>query len=523
MSITKQRKEIFLILSLFFITISLRIPFVSKTLYDWDSIQFALATKNFNPALQYPHPPGYILYVYLGKLVNLFFKDVNLSFLTINIFFSALLTIILYLLVKEMFGKLTGIIASLFYLTAPLFWFQSEVALSYILGSFFACSLAFLCFKILKGGHQWIFLSSVILGVLGGIRQSLLIFMLPLWLFSIKKVNYKKILLSLFLLAVVCLAWFIPTCLASGGINNYMKAIQQQTRGSVWPTSIFQHGIQKLFRNLLVIVYSTMFNIEFVIIFAIIFIITISLFTSREKLIRILSFHKREYVFLSFWILPSLLFYLFIHVNRPGHCLSFALPLLIIAAYFVTLLLKLLLKRQKSSFKREKIINISIIFILCSFNIFSFLFGAPFSYAFIKSHDQKLTKTIETIKCFPSEKTIILISKSKSPLTFRHAQYYLTRYQIYEYFKDPSVIYSKGTNFRFSYFGKEKFVSEINIPPGTEYIVFPKPLEYISDPLKKLSQVSLQTEIKEILYLNLGNLKTRQSLSKLPNINLQDK
>ena len=40
-------------------------------LYNWDAVQFALALREFDVAKHQPHPPGYLLYVGLGRLLNM--------------------------------------------------------------------------------------------------------------------------------------------------------------------------------------------------------------------------------------------------------------------------------------------------------------------------------------------------------------------------------------------------------------------------------------------------------------------
>src|ERR1035441_7456728 len=52
-----------------------RFVFRSHYLYDVDSVNFALALKRFDPSVHQPHPPGYFLYICLGRLANLLFHD----------------------------------------------------------------------------------------------------------------------------------------------------------------------------------------------------------------------------------------------------------------------------------------------------------------------------------------------------------------------------------------------------------------------------------------------------------------
>ena len=45
-------------------------PYRARMLYNWDAVQFALALREFDVAKHQPHPPGYLLYVALGRLLE---------------------------------------------------------------------------------------------------------------------------------------------------------------------------------------------------------------------------------------------------------------------------------------------------------------------------------------------------------------------------------------------------------------------------------------------------------------------
>src|SRR5678815_5210744 len=44
------------------------LPFIAPSLEDIDSINFALGLHHFDPALHQPHPPGYPVYIALGRV-----------------------------------------------------------------------------------------------------------------------------------------------------------------------------------------------------------------------------------------------------------------------------------------------------------------------------------------------------------------------------------------------------------------------------------------------------------------------
>ena len=57
------------------LTVLSRLPYRARMLYNWDAVQFALALREYDIVKHQPHPPGYILYVALGRLVNAWLAD----------------------------------------------------------------------------------------------------------------------------------------------------------------------------------------------------------------------------------------------------------------------------------------------------------------------------------------------------------------------------------------------------------------------------------------------------------------
>src|SRR5229473_634819 len=82
-----------------------RFLFRSHYLYDVDSVNFALALDHFDPTTHQPHPPGYFLYVCLGRLANAIFHDANTAFVAISVAASAAATLLIYLLADQWFSR----------------------------------------------------------------------------------------------------------------------------------------------------------------------------------------------------------------------------------------------------------------------------------------------------------------------------------------------------------------------------------------------------------------------------------
>src|SRR6266511_1850084 len=150
-------------LLLFVITIATRVPFTSKMLYHMDSVNFAMAMDHYDVVMHQPHPPGYFLYVMLGRFLNFFVHDANVALVSLSILFGALTVVVIYYLGKELYNPECALLAALLAITSPNLWFHGEVALTYVIEAFFSTWIAFLCWKVLKGEERLIWIAAIVL------------------------------------------------------------------------------------------------------------------------------------------------------------------------------------------------------------------------------------------------------------------------------------------------------------------------------------------------------------------------
>src|SRR5713226_8552632 len=104
-----------------------RFLFRSRYLYDIDSVNFALALDRFDPMVHQPHPPGYFLYVYLGRLASFFVHDANLAIVSLRIAARCVAVVLIYCLADSWFWRRAAIWAGLIFLFSPLCWFHGTV------------------------------------------------------------------------------------------------------------------------------------------------------------------------------------------------------------------------------------------------------------------------------------------------------------------------------------------------------------------------------------------------------------
>jgi hypothetical protein len=488
------RHNILLPLSLFLITVITRIPFTSKLLYHIDSGHFALALEKYDITVHQPHPPGYFLYVMLGRLFHIFIDDTNTVFVSISIIFSGLTVMVIYYLGKEIYDRKIGLTAAAFALTSTNLWLHGEVALTYIAEAFFSAAMALICWKIYKGEHKYIWLSVIILGIAGGIRQNTTVFLFPLWLFSVKGIQVKKILLSIGLLGLVCLLWFVPMVYMTGGWNAYRDAFKELWLFNTGQVSVFENGWAsfKIFS-------SALFKFTFYGIGSGSFVISLSVYSLfMEK--RVKSIDKNKVCFFTLWLLPSVMFYLliFIHPSNPGYGLIF-MPALYV---FTAVSIQYINGELKKIAAKDIFILIASILIIVNICLF-FLLKSPVSYREIRNHDRDLSIMLANIKTFNPFKTAVFVRNSVF-FGYRHIMYYLPEYRVYQV--DVSIAPTGEMRKTFWGVNKNTFLTdEIIIPKSTENFMLVFFLDG-QDKIAKIKNISIKKLQPTALYIASGPL-----------------
>jgi hypothetical protein len=456
-------------LSLFLITVITRIPFTSKLLYHTDSVHFALALQKYDITVHQPHPPGYFLYVMLGRLLNLVVEDANTIFVSVSVIFSGLAVVAIYFLSKEIYSGRTGLLAAVLAITSPNFWFHGEVALSYMVEAFFSATVALFCWRIYRGEHKYIWLSVIALGIAGGIRQNTVVFLLPLWLFSVRKAPIRKVVLSVLLLGFVCLLWFVPMLRMTGGWDAYRNAFRELWLFNTGRFSVFERGWEELrFFSYLIFTF-TLYGIG-----SGIFVLGLAVYSLvRNRKFGLLNRDKA--LFFSIWMAPSVLFYLliFIHPSNPGYALIFLPPLLILTAMTIEYLagkIPLPSISVATTGSRRRLIMIASTIVITNAAVFCFS-DLPVSYKEIKNHDRDLSVMLGALSRFDPSKTAIFV-KPYVFFNFRHIMYYLPEYRVYQ----VDVRRSPAGEMRKIFWGegRETFLTdEIILPENVSTFVVP--------------------------------------------------
>jgi hypothetical protein len=291
--------------------------------------------REFSVAKEQPQPPGYIVYVWLCRLVDLLFDDPQVTMVWISVIASALAVVALFFLGRAMFNTQTGLIAALLLATSPLFWFYGEIALPHSLDALLVILGVWWLYHTMQGQHRYLYPAIAVMAIAGGVRQQTLVFLIPLILFALRKVGWKRFLIAGVLGVVICLAWFIPLMILSGGISIYLETVGAFTERFNATTSVFLNGgwwgVQ---RNLLKLTMYTLFGWSVALLpFATYVVVR----AQRREWPR--SWEKLAFSIL--WVTPVVVFYTLIHMGQQGLVFVFLPVLLLWAAAGLTRLLTL--------------------------------------------------------------------------------------------------------------------------------------------------------------------------------------
>jgi hypothetical protein len=411
---------------------ALRVPFASRTLFAWDSANFAMALDQYNVAFHQPHPPGYPLYVALAKIVSLVVGDANASFVYISIAASGLAVAALFLLASRMYDPWTGFVAAILLAVGVGFWGYGEVAYPYTFLGLFGILMAWLCYLMWQGHRSVAILSGLVLGIAGGIRQDVLIFMGPLWLLSVWRTGFLRLLLSLVVLCLTIASWLYPAVQLSGGWAVFEQASAAQSL-LVLPTSsaLFQ-GIGGMRHNSLLLVHSLdqMFGAT-----ALVTLYGVGRFLTFKGVVT-----DQRLRFILLWLLPPALVYVLVHIGEPGYVLSIVPVLCIVTAVIVRDILHdvrstLLLLSSRSprlkglasvAWAGGSLVAALVVLVVVAWNVNAFLrTEGPARLEEIRSIDSILTGQVQYARSIPPNSAVVL-AKDR----FRQMQYYLAGYNV---------------------------------------------------------------------------------------------
>jgi hypothetical protein len=287
-----------------------RIPLAPKYLFYFDSVNFSLALREFNPALHQPQPPGYPLQVLFLRMIHVFLPKAEQVQIAAGILTSLLAVVLVGRLGRAMFSSRAGFAGALLLLLHPVFWYaglSNQVRLWLAAG---AAAVVLACWRTMMASDPVRpFLGAcLLLGVLSGFRPAMLVFLLPLLGYTAWRARpgWRAQMCGGGILAVAVAAWLGYTVESAGGWAAYAGLIRGYAADEFSATSSLfgapAESAWEMFRA------AAVWNL-----------LGVSSWIWALAVVRP-RWDARGPVFVL-WLLPAFLFHAVIHVGDPDHTL----------------------------------------------------------------------------------------------------------------------------------------------------------------------------------------------------------
>ncbi|MBI4593581.1 MAG: hypothetical protein HY728_05145, partial [Candidatus Rokubacteria bacterium] len=183
-----------------------------------------------------------------------------------------------------------------------------------------ASTVAYFAYRALQGSATDAWLGAAYLGLAGGLRQSILVLLLPLWLgaTAVGVRRARTVVVGLAITAGAVLTWFLPMIWLTGGLERYLGASAALAESVVKPTSIGAGPLEATLRMSRYVVESVLVGLGPLALAALL----LPWYVRRH------GWGRREW-FLTGWTVPPVLVYTLVHFGQAGYVLTF-LPALVI-------------------------------------------------------------------------------------------------------------------------------------------------------------------------------------------------
>jgi hypothetical protein len=454
-----------------------RLVFVRPTPINWDGVQFALALDHFDLHSHQPHPPGYILYVLLGRALLLLIPDPALALSVLSVLFSAISLPLTYWLARRVLEDETmATCAALLWLASPLALYYGSVGLTYLPEAMLGMAVAGLAWKARGLSTVGIAVAlGLALGIAGGVRQTTILVLVPLCAWALWGESWRKWLAFGATFVVTCALWLVPLLTLSGGLEAYLHENALLAQAVSARTSVIDVGLEGLAHNLTFEALGLALGLGFG-------LIPLGLWAAR--VIRF-TLSPMLRAFILWWTVPTLVFYAVSHVGQYGYMLVVLPPLALLSAACIRVWGEQLARHRDEGRRtkdergslaaRKAAPGVVICVALTTASAAYFILArGPVTASNIANNDAHARAMREAVRRMDATSTVLITNIDWSN-PFRMVGYILPGYHVYAYGPDEK---EKSGWLYSAYEGQSTYAlphpaaeSRLGLPTGTRNVV----------------------------------------------------
>jgi hypothetical protein len=283
-------------------------------LINWDSVQYALGVDAFDLAAHQPHPPGYIGYEILGRIVSRVTNDVPSALTLISVVSGALAPALLFLLGCRMLPRRYALAAAILFGFSPLLGHYGGVALTYAPEVALSLPFVLLVHRAHADGRlRDLLLAGLAFAILGSVRQSAILMLAPLWPLALRPFSRVQQITASAALVGACLVWAVPLMHASGGVLSYVREATDLAGLAVARTAFLTASFTGVLQNVGILWLGLVVGMHVT--------LFVLLVARRRPGGSMGALSEQDRRFVLTWVAMPLLFFIGIHTGQPGYAL----------------------------------------------------------------------------------------------------------------------------------------------------------------------------------------------------------
>lgn len=229
-----------------------------SSLEDLDSINFALGLRDFDVARHQPHPPGYPVYIAVGRLVHTVVRDEGKALGVVSAIGGAiglLALIALFARIDPRLGRKWHLAAAVIAVTSPLYWVTAARPLSDAAG--LAAALAVQALSLAAASDGAVAAAAFLSALAIGIRSQVAWLTVPLLILvaarhrADARGRFFSFVVAAFAAGIAI--WAVPLVMLTGGPTAYWHALFDQGAEDLsgiqmlWTTPTPRQGVRALY------------------------------------------------------------------------------------------------------------------------------------------------------------------------------------------------------------------------------------------------------------------------------------